>query len=115
MKFLPGEEEITYHLARGIIAGVSGHPMSGLSELHFMNGKKVYLDMRGIRVLGGFYGIFDGTANPQDKIRGQDIYYSVDPFGILETFAPAKKWKGLQLEVGEEVWLPESGFLRNKT
>lgn len=116
MKYLPGEGEITYHLARGIIAGVSGHPMSGLWHLVFMDGKRVAIESgHGVRQLADCFGATQGKGDLQDKIRNQDIYYSVDAFGVLEWFVPADDWEGQELLVGEEDWLVEKEFPRNET
>jgi hypothetical protein len=116
MKYLPGEEEIIYHLARRIIAGVSGHPMSGLWTLVFMDGTRVHIESgHGVRQLAECFGATEGKGDLQDKIRNQDVYYSVDAFGVLEAFTPADEWKGEELLMGEDIWLPESEFPRNGT
>lgn len=115
MKYLPGEGKIQYHLARGIIAGISGHPMSGLWTLMFMDGKQVHIESgHGVRNLARCFGATQGKGDLQDKIRNQDIYYSVDAFGVLEAFTPADEWEGEEMLIGEEQWLPETEFPRNK-
>ena len=116
MKYLPGENEIQYHLARRIIAGISGHPMSGLWNLVFMDGNTVHIESGyGVRNLARCFGASEGKGDLQDKIRGQDVYYSADAFGVLEAFTPANEWEGQELLVGEEVWLPETEFPKTET
>ena len=116
MKYLPGENEIQYHLARRIIGGLSGHPMSGLWTLIFMDGTQVHIESGyGVRNLADCFGATEGKGDLQDKIRGQDVYYSADAFGVLEAFTPADEWEGQELSVGEEVWLPETEFPKTET
>ena len=111
MKYLPGENEIQYHLARRIIAGIAGHPMSGLWNLVFMDGNTVHIESGyGVRNLARCFGASEGKGDLQDKIRNQDVYYSVDALGVLEWFLPADEWEGQELSVGEECWLPQGEF-----
>ena len=83
---------ITY---RGTIAAISGHPMSGLWNLHFEDGTSVHIESgHGVRQLAACYGAHEGTGDLQDSIEGQDIIYSVDCFNILCGFTPTHEWEG---------------------
>ena len=115
MKYLPGEQDgLLYHLARGILLGIEGHPMSGIKHLVFSDGKRVAIESgEGARQLYYAFGQPKGKLN--DWIRNQDIYYGVDALGVLEWFLPADEWEGEQIAVGEEIWLPEEKFPKSQT
>ena len=74
---------------KGVISGISGHPMSGLWTLHFEDGKAAHIGSGyGVRQLAACFGATEGSGDLLDKIKGQEIYYSVDAFGVLEAFTP---------------------------
>jgi len=80
-----------------------------------MNGTRVHIESgHGVRQLADRFGATEGKGDLQDKIRNQDVYYSVDPFGVLEAFTPADEWEGQELLVGEEVWLSENEFPKSE-
>jgi len=79
----------------GVIAGISGHPMSGLWELHFEDGTSVHIESGyGVRSLAACFGATEGTGDLSEKIKCQKIVYSVDAFGVLEGFTPIDEWDG---------------------
>lgn len=83
---------ITY---RGTIAAISGHPLSGLWNLHFEDGSSCHIESGyGVRQLAACYGCREGIDNLQDHIEGQDIIYTVDCFNILCGFTPTTEWDG---------------------
>ena len=83
---------ITY---RGTIAAISGHPMSGLWNIHFEDGNSCHIESGyGVRQLAACFGAREGTGDLQDKIEGQDIIYSVDCMNILCGFTPTSEWEG---------------------
>ena len=116
MKYLPGEQDnLLYHLARGILLGIEGHPLAGIKHLVFSDGKRIAIESGyGVRNLARYFGASEGKGDLQNKIRNQDIYYSVDALGVLEWFLPAAEWKGKEMLIGEEEWLPEEGFPKNE-
>lgn len=81
---------------RATIAGMSrGAMMSGLWTLHFEDGTSVHLESGfGVRQLAACFGAHEGTGDLQEKIKGQEIVYTEDAFGILEGFTPAEEWDG---------------------
>jgi len=71
------------------IAGIGGHPMSGLWTLQFEDGSSAHIESGyGVRALASCFGATEGTGDLLMKIRGKEIYYSVDAFGVLEAFTP---------------------------
>jgi len=76
-------------MQKGIIAGISGHPMSGLWTLMFEEGEMVHISSGyGVRNLAAAFGATEGSGDLLEKIQGQEVYYSVDEFGVLEGFTP---------------------------
>jgi len=76
-------------LKRGIIAGISGHSMSGLWELHFEDGSSCHIESgHGVRQLASAFDAHAGSGDLFKKIKGQEIFYSVDWLGVLEGFTP---------------------------
>lgn len=66
----------------GVIAGLSGHPMSGLWTLHFEDGSSAYIESGfGVRQLVSAFG---GVRN----IKAQAVEYTVDDLGLLAGFTP---------------------------
>lgn len=73
----------------GVIAGISGQPMSGLWMLHFRDGSFAHLESGyGTRVLAQAFGATEGSGDLQSKIAGKKIAYTVDEFGIFTSFTP---------------------------
>lgn len=88
---------------KGVIAGISGHPMSGLWMLAFEDGSVAHIESgTGVRALAACFGAHEGTGDLLAKIKGQEIVYSVDAFNVLYGFTPADQWEG-----GE---IPEEGI-----
>ncbi len=42
----------------------------------------------GVRNLATCFGASEGNGDLQEKIEGQEIYYSTDFMGVLEAFTP---------------------------
>ena len=79
-------------IQKGIIAGISGHPMSGLWNLHFEDGKTILIESGyGVRNLASCFGATEGTGDLQKKIKGQTIFYTADAFNVLCGFTPEKE------------------------
>ena len=96
------------NVRREIIAGISGHPMSGLWSIHFENGGMAYVGSgSGVRALANCFGASEGRGDLFEKVKGQDIVFSVDCVGVLEAFTPIDEWYGPEIEIGEEIDLPE--------
>lgn len=101
---------------RGCIAGLSGHPMSGLWTLDFEDGSTCFIQSGyGVRQLAAAFGATEGNGDLQACIAGQDIVYSTDDLGVLEAFTPAQDWAAIILQCNTcnhtdpaDVWL-ESG------
>lgn len=92
----------TITLNRDRIAGVSGHPMSGLWMIAFQSGRIAHLESgHGTRQLAACFGATEGSGDLNEKLVGQDIYWSPDEFGIFAGFTPAEDWTGQQLEIGD--------------
>jgi len=73
----------------GVIAGISGHPMSGLWELHFADGSSAHIESGfGVRTLAQAFGATEGAGDLQEKIKGKKIAYVVDEYGIFTVFTP---------------------------
>lgn len=80
------------------IAGISGHPMSGLWELIFTDGYSCFIGSGyGVRSLAACFGATEGTGDLQEKIEGQEIVFSVDGLNVLEGFTPADDWEGPEI------------------
>jgi len=79
----------------GVIAGVEGHPMSGLWMLVFEDGTGVPISSgTGVRALACAFGAREGTGDLLSKIVGQGIYYSMDEFGLeMAGFTPEEEWE----------------------
>ena len=85
---------------QGTIAGVSGHPMSGLWTLHFEDGKSCHIESGyGMRQLASCFNAHEGTGDIQEKIAGQELVYSVDEFGVLCGFTPLDDWEGPEIPI----------------
>lgn len=84
-----------------IIAGISGHPMSGLWELYFTDGSSVHIESGfGVRTLAAAFGAREGTGDLMEKIKGQKIAFIENEFGVLEIFTPYAEWKEMLAEHG---------------
>jgi len=80
------------------IAGISGHPMSGLWQLIFTDGYTCFIESGyGVRNLAACFGATEGTGDLQEKIEGQEIVFSVDGLNVLEGFTPADDWEGPEI------------------
>lgn len=88
-------------IVHDVIHNLSGHPMSGLWELRFESGVAALVSSgHGVRQLARCYGAVEGSGDLLEKIVGQEIYFSVDGFGVLEWFQPAAHWSGPDLPLG---------------
>jgi hypothetical protein len=80
------------------IAGISGHPMSGLWQLIFTDGYSCHIESGyGVRNLAACFGATEGTGDLQEKIEGQEIVFSVDFMDVLCGFTPADEWEGPEI------------------
>ena len=78
----------------GTIAGISGHPMSGLWQLQFEDGEMVHIESGyGVRLLANVFDAREGSGDLLDKIIGQKIVYSLDFMGVMEDFTPIDEWE----------------------
>lgn len=84
---------------KGTIAGISGHPMSGLWTLHFQNGDSCYIESGfGVRQLAACFGATEFKKGDLfEKIKDQEIIYSVDDFNVLYGFTPSDEWEGPEI------------------
>lgn len=90
-------------ILKGTIAGLSGHPMSGLWTLHFEEGGSVHIGSGyGVRTLSACFGASEGSGDLLEKIVGKEIFYSTDAFGVLEAFTPVEEADGDLLEAYEK-------------
>lgn len=66
------------------ILGFSGHPMSGLWQIHLSDGNIVFIESgHGMRQIAAAFG------SPKQAV-GQLIEYSVDDLGVLAGFTPVE-------------------------
>lgn len=94
----------TAEVTRDRIAGISGHPMSGLWTLTFESGAVAHIESGyGVRQLARCFGAREGSGDLQEKIVGQDIYYSCDWLGVFSGFTPAAEWAGPEAQIGETI------------
>ena len=64
------------------IMGFSGHPLSGLWQVHFSNGDLVHVESGfGVRQIVECFGSLE-------KAVGRKVRYRVDWLGVLEWFQP---------------------------
>jgi hypothetical protein len=78
----------------GKIKGIGGVKGSGLATLEFEDGSSVMIDSGfGIRQLANCYEAHESKGDLLDKIRGQELIYTVDDFGILAGFSPLADFK----------------------
>lgn len=83
--------EPTDALYKDVIAGLHGHPMSGLWHLQFESGAAAGIESGyGVRQLAACFGATEGKGDLLEKIRGKEIFYSVDVFGVLCAFTPVE-------------------------
>jgi hypothetical protein len=78
----------------GTMKNITGQRGSGIANLNFTDGSSVMIESGfGVRQLAACYGadMFEGDLI--DKIRGQQIVYTVDDFGILAGFSPYSEFK----------------------
>jgi len=77
----------------GTIAGINGHPMSGLWMLTFEDGTVVHIASGfGVRSLAACFGAREGSGDLMEKIQGQKIVYTADPFNVMEMFTLYDEW-----------------------
>ena len=82
-------------LKRGTIAGLEGHPMSGLWQIYFEDGEMAHIESgMGVRALACAFDAREGSGDLLEKIKGQEIMYSVDFMGVMEGFTPIDEWEG---------------------
>jgi len=80
------------NICKGTIAGISGHPMSGLWNLHFEDGSFVFIESGfGVRQLSNCFGAREGSGDLLSKIKGKTIYYSKDAFNVFGGFTPEEE------------------------
>ncbi len=78
----------------GIIQGLFG---LGLNKLVFQDGNFALINDSGIRALASDFGPVEGAGDLHAKIRGQEIVYTIDEFGILVGFCPVSEWQGPEI------------------
>lgn len=86
---------------RVTIAGLRGHPISGLWQLGFTDGTTIYIESgTGVRALAHCFGATEGTGDLLDKIVGQEIVYttSEDSPLVMGRFTPAAMWDAMRFE-----------------
>lgn len=89
------------NLRKGTIQTISGHPMSGLWTL-VLDTDAVHIESGyGVRNLAAAFGATEGSGDLLEKIAGQEIYYSVDDFGVLAAFTPADEASSELIEAYE--------------
>jgi hypothetical protein len=82
-------------LHKGTILSFRGSWMSGLASLAINDERRGMVlvhceNAPTVRALDGCFGdvIDNNHCVRQEAIEGKEIYYSTDPFGILEAFTP---------------------------
>ena len=74
------------------IAGISGDALSKLWTLHFEDGSSAKIGSgSGVRQLASCYGATEGTGDLVGKIKGKEIFYSVNEMGVMEGFNPVEE------------------------
>lgn len=77
---------------KGIIAGISGDASSELWTLQFKDGSSARIRSgSGVRTLARVYGATEGTSDLIEKVKGKEIFYSVDEMGVMEGFTPVEE------------------------
>lgn len=90
-------------ILKGTIAGLSGHPMSGLWTLHFEDGSSAHISSGyGVRNLSRAFGASEGSGDLLEKIVGKEIFYSIADWGEMEAFTPVDEADGDLLEAYEK-------------
>ena len=83
---------------RGTIDHIEGHPMSGLWLLVFTDGRSAHIESGyGVRQLAACFDAHEGSGDLMEKIKGQEIAYTTDEFGVMEAFTPIEDF-ALELE-----------------
>ena len=79
-------------IQKGIIREVSGHPKSGLWTLKIESGpgvEVVHIESgHRLRQLATYFGYIEGSGNINEKLQGQEIYYSTEFLNVLDGFTP---------------------------
>ena len=79
-------------ILKGTIAGISGDALSKLWTLHFEDGSSALIGSgSAVRHLAACYGATEGTGDLVEKIKGKEIFYSVDDNGVMERFSPVEE------------------------
>ena len=79
-------------IIKGTIAGISGDALSKLWTLHFEDGSSAKIGSgSGVRQLAACYGAIEGTSDLIGKIKGKEIFYSVNDMGVMEGFSPVEE------------------------
>ena len=93
------------------IKGLVGHQMSGLWTLIFESGRTAYIESgHGVRTLSSAFGATEGAGNLMERIKGQQIVWSLDDMGLcMGSFTPMDQWTGPCFgEDGVIEWDPEA-------
>jgi hypothetical protein len=82
-------EDVMARMEYATIAGLSGHPMSGLWMLEFEDAPPVYIGSGyGVRQLAACFGATEGSGDILEKIKGKRIRFTRDFIGEIEGFSP---------------------------
>ena len=77
---------------KGTIRRISGHPMSGLWQLLIDTEEGIEVvhieSGTGVRALASCFGASEGSGDLEEKIIGQEIFFSTDCMGVMEGFTP---------------------------
>lgn len=77
---------------KGTISGISGDPLSKLWTLHFEDGSSALIGSgSAVRQLAACYGATEGTGDLIEKIKGKEIFYSVNEMNVMEGFNPVEE------------------------
>jgi len=82
---------------KGVIHGVDYRFPSGIALMH-VGDDVVYVESGyGLRSLAACFGAREGEGDLNEKIRGEEIVYSVDHMNVLCGFTPAGQWEGPEI------------------
>lgn len=79
-------------ILKGTLSGISGGALSKLWTLHFKDGSSAQIGSgHGVRTLAKVYGATEGAGDLIEKIKGKEIFYSVNEIGVMEGFSPVEE------------------------
>ena len=71
------------------IAGLNYRFPEGIATLFFKDGSSVFVDSGiGLRAFAQCFGATDERGDLLERVRGQDILYELDEFGVMISFTP---------------------------